>query len=765
MRKQFTPREYQNLIINHEMDLERCAVWASMGTGKTVSTLTALDILYLSGETRPTLVLAPLRVCNSTWPEEAQKWEHLRNIDVIPVTGAEKERLAALKRDASVYAVNYQNIPWLVEHYGAHWPFATVIADEATRLKSFRLRQGGVRAQSLAKVAHTKIKRFVNLTGTPAPNGLQDLWGMQWFIDKGESLGKTYTAFKDRYFRRTADGYGIELSYPTAAEHIYTRLRETCLTVDAKDWFDIKEPIVRNVEVDLPRAARQHYDTLKKELVVQIEQHSITAANAAVKTQKLLQIANGAAYTDPAVEEDEDPRARHYKVLHDAKIEALESIIEESAGMPVLVAYNFRSDLERLLKAFKKAVVLDDNPETLKLWNKGRIPVLLAHPACLHPSTEVLTEFRGWVKITSVLTNERVFDGLEFVTHSGCQYSGFHEVIECFGVTMTPEHKILIQDIWTEAKHVRDSENNRREARYCYKGDDEYLSKMLALRAGIGNTQTECRKTQSQRLNALPEMRKRTIPLPDRDSDMEFLERFAFSFKKLIGQRLRRAWYKPLSRMGRIFELLPRYVAELFRGSNDRTNRREPGLLQRELYLGEHACAAIKQAHYATFALQGGGYSPRGISAANRFESMYPHMSIEPGADSGRSGSRCASVDVSEEQKKAHVYDLVDCGPRNRFLIRNSKGEVFVSHNSAGHGLNLQDGGNILVFFGHNWNLEDRLQIIERIGPVRQMQAGYDRPVFIYNIIARNTVDRLVMDRVESKKTVQEILMENMKRL
>lgn len=463
MRKQFTPREYQKLIIGHQLDLERCGEWASMGMGKTVSTLTALDTLYMSGEAHPTLVLAPLRVCNSTWPEEAQKWEHLRNIDVIPVTGAEKERLNALKKDASVYAVNYQNIPWLVEQYGAHWPFATVVADESTRLKSFRLRQGGVRAQSLAKVAHTKIKRFVNLTGTPAPNGLLDLWGQTWFLDKGERLGKTYTAFSDRWFCRSDDGFSREIRSESAKDEIYNKLRDIYLTVDAKDWFDIKEPIVRNVEVDLPRAARQHYDTLKKELVVQIEQHSITAANAAVKTQKLLQIANGAAYTDPAVEEDDDPRARHYKVLHDAKIEAMESIIEESAGMPVLVAYNFRSDLERLLKAFKKAVVLDDNPETLKLWNKGRIPVLLAHPQ------------------------------------------------------------------------------------------------------------------------------------------------------------------------------------------------------------------------------------------------------------------------------------------------------------SAGHGLNLQDGGNILVFFGHNWNLEDRLQIIERIGPVRQMQAGYDRPVFIYNIIARNTVDKLVMDRVETKKSVQELLMQNMK--
>lgn len=463
MKNEFKPREYQKLIINHVLNTPKSAVWAGMGTGKTVSTLTALDALYLCGESQPALVLAPLRVCNSTWPEEAEKWSHLRDISVTSVTGSEKERLEALKRDTSVYACNYQNVPWLVEHYGAHWPFSTVIADESTRLKSFRLRQGGVRAQALAKVAHTKVKRFINLTGTPAPNGLQDLWGQTWFLDRGERLGKTYTAFMDRWFCRSDDGFGRELRSQSASDEIYNRLRDICLTIDPKDWFDLKEPIVKNVEVTMPQAARRQYDSLKRDLILQIENHTITAANAAVKTQKLLQIANGAAYTDPSVEFDDDPRARNYKILHDAKLEALDSIVEECAGAPVLVAYHFKSDLERIRRAFKSAEVLDGNPETLKRWNKGKIKILCAHPQ------------------------------------------------------------------------------------------------------------------------------------------------------------------------------------------------------------------------------------------------------------------------------------------------------------SAGHGLNLQDGGNILVFFGHNWNLEDRMQITERIGPVRQMQAGYDRPVWIYNIVCRNTVDKLVMDRIETKKSVQELLLQNMK--
>uniref|UniRef100_UPI0006C5DD1C SNF2-related protein n=1 Tax=Xenorhabdus sp. GDc328 TaxID=742178 RepID=UPI0006C5DD1C len=202
MNKPFTPRPYQNLIINHELDMPRCNVWAGMGMGKTVATLTALEDLYMVGmETQPTLVLAPLRVARSTWPDEADKWNHFHNIDVQPIVGNVKERRDALKNtNASVFTTNYDNLVWLVETLGDKWPFATVIADESTRLKSFRLRKGGKRAAALAKVAHKHVRRWVNLTGTPSPNGLVDLWGQSWFIDQGERLGRTYSAFTSRWF-------------------------------------------------------------------------------------------------------------------------------------------------------------------------------------------------------------------------------------------------------------------------------------------------------------------------------------------------------------------------------------------------------------------------------------------------------------------------------------------------------------------------------------------------------------------------------------
>lgn len=374
-RKEFTPRRYQNLIMNHELDLPRCGVWAGMGTGKTVSTLTSLDILELI-EPGPTLILAPLRVAASTWPDEAQKWKHLRNIEVSAVVGNVAERRTALRKPANIFTTNYEQLPWLVEELGDKWPFSKVVADESTKLKSFRLRQGSVRARALGKVAHRHVKRFIQLTGTPSPNGLIDLWGQAWFLDKGIRLGRSFDAFKSRWFQSVqvgADRHAVRLDpFPFAQEQIEDRLRDLCLSIDARDWFDIAEPIVNVVRVELPAKARQMYRDMEREMFLQIGDSEVEAFNAASKTMKCLQLANGAIYTDAA---------GNWSEVHDAKLQALESIIEEAAGMPVLVAYHFKSDLHRLLKAFPKGRHLDKDPQTIRDWNAGKIPVMFAHPA------------------------------------------------------------------------------------------------------------------------------------------------------------------------------------------------------------------------------------------------------------------------------------------------------------------------------------------------------------------------------------------------
>jgi SNF2 family DNA or RNA helicase len=421
-----------------------------MGTGKTVSTLTALDQLALAEPVYPALVLAPLRVARSTWPSEVKKWDHLAHIRFSVITGSPKERLAALKADADVYTMNYENLEWLVETLGDKWPFRTVIADEGSRLKSFRTRQGSKRAKALGKVAHTHVNKFVSLTGTPAPNGLVDLWGQMWFVDRGERLGRTYSAFESRWFTKGWDGFSVKPMAHSQVE-IENAIKDVCVTISG---LPVDEPISNYIYVDLPKDAKALYKDMENIMFAEIEGVGVEAVSAAAKTIKTLQIASGFLYTEEG----------DWKLVHDEKLDALKSIVEEAAGAPILCAYQFKADLERLKKAYPKGRHLDSNPKTIEDWNAGKIPILFAHAA------------------------------------------------------------------------------------------------------------------------------------------------------------------------------------------------------------------------------------------------------------------------------------------------------------SAGHGLNLQDGGNILVFYGKGWSLEEYQQIIERIGPMRQKQAGYDRPVYIHHIIARDTVDEMVLDRLESKRSVQDILLEAMKR-
>lgn len=373
----FQARDYQAAIICHIAGVERCNVWAGMGTGKTVSTLTALDALTMLADPFPALVLAPLRVASSTWPDELRKWSHLNGLRAAVAAGGADPMRAALRQPADIVTINYDNVAALVEHLGDAWPFKTVIADESTKLKSFRLRQGGVRAQALGKVAHKRVKRWVNLTGTPAPNGLRDLWGQAWFLDAGQRLGRTFSAFENRWFMSKQVGnspHARQLTpLPGAQGEIEERLRDLTITVRASDFLDLPPLIENTIEVELPPTARRHYRELEREMfTVLAGGQEVEVFSAAAKTMKCLQAANGAVYTDDL---------GTWKELHDAKLQALASVVEEAAGAPVLVAYHFKSDLARLQRAFPAARTLDSDPRTIRQWNAGQIPVLLAHPA------------------------------------------------------------------------------------------------------------------------------------------------------------------------------------------------------------------------------------------------------------------------------------------------------------------------------------------------------------------------------------------------
>ena len=390
-RRTYAPRPYAAAATNHLNAHERCALWAKPGMGKSVITLTWLDTLHnIVGESAPTLVLAPLRVARDTWTNEVQKWEHLRGLSVVPVIGDAKQRAAALRQDAQVYTTNYETLVWLRDHFqnlGRAWPFRTVVADEATKLKGFRLRQGGVRAQAIGQVAHKHVRRWINLTGTPASNGLEDLWGQTWFLDAGQRLGRTFSAFRDRWFRPIKVGQFNRWA-PTewAQEEIQQRLSDICLTLDPKDWFDLRDPIVNVVYVDLPASAKVKYRELERELFTMIGSTEIEVMNAAARSMKCLQLANGAAYVDP-----ERYGEGAWVEVHGEKLAALEELAEETGDDPLLVTYQFRSDLARLLKRFPDGLDLS-RKDHLEAAKAGKGKLWFGHPASMGHGVDGLQE-------------------------------------------------------------------------------------------------------------------------------------------------------------------------------------------------------------------------------------------------------------------------------------------------------------------------------------------------------------------------------------
>ena len=376
----FTPRPYQLISARHIFDNPRCGLWLPMGMGKTSTCLFAIDALKMVND-HTTLVTAPLRVAQSVWTDEAKKWDNFADLKIVPIVGDAQERKEALREPADIHTINYENIPWLVEQLNGAWPWKNVIADEATKLKSFRLRgrgeiknvkkgSKGIRARSLGKYSFSAVERFIQLSGTPSPNGLKDLWGQLWYLDRGERLGRTFSAFQQRWFTRGFDGFSIE-PLPHAFDQISNAVKDICLSLNVKDWLPVKDPIIVDVPVELPPEAKRLYKQFEREMFMEFEGTEVEAFNAAAKSIKCLQLANGAVYKDDGT----------FLPVHDAKLDALGSVIEEAAGMPVLVAYHFKSDLARLRKRFKDGRELDKNPSTLRDWNKGKIPILFAHPA------------------------------------------------------------------------------------------------------------------------------------------------------------------------------------------------------------------------------------------------------------------------------------------------------------------------------------------------------------------------------------------------
>lgn len=369
----FIPHSYQRYCINRVLTTPALGLFLDMGLGKTVITLTAvMDLKYNRFDINKVLVVAPKKVAESTWAREASKWDHLQLLRISTVLGSATKRVRALNTPADIYVINRENIPWLVEHYRNAWPFDMVIIDE---FSSFKNRQAK-RFKSLSWV-RPHIKRFIGLTGTPAPNGLLDLWAQVFLLDGGQRLGKNITGFRERYFepdQRTRDRVFTYAPKAGADNAIQNLIGDICVSMKAEDYLELPDITYNTISVVLDSKADKAYKKLEEEMLLQVDESTIDAGSAAVLTNKLLQLCNGAVY-------DEE---RNVVPIHDCKIEAFNELVEGLNGKPALVFYSFQHDKERIKKALAKT---DLRVRELKTdqdqvdWNNQEIDILLAHPA------------------------------------------------------------------------------------------------------------------------------------------------------------------------------------------------------------------------------------------------------------------------------------------------------------------------------------------------------------------------------------------------
>lgn len=369
----FVPHNYQVYCIKRIITDPAIALFLDMGLGKTAVTLTAInDLKYNRFEISKALVIAPKRVAETTWSREAQKWDHLKHLRISKVLGSSKQRIRAINTPADVYIINRENVAWLADYYRNSWPFDLVVIDESS---SFKNRQSK-RFKAL-KLVRGRIRRIVELTGTPAPNTLIDLWAQIYLLDGGERLGKTIGGFRERYFspdKRSRTQIFTYKPKEDAQAAIQTAIADICVSMKAEDYLELPPIISVDVPVVLDKQSLKRYKQLEHDMLLEIDDETIDAGTAAVLSNKLLQLCNGAVYT-------EDHEAVE---IHDCKLEAFTECIEGLNGQPALVFYNFQHDRDRIVKRLAKSglvVKVYKGPQEEKEWNSGEIDVLLAHPA------------------------------------------------------------------------------------------------------------------------------------------------------------------------------------------------------------------------------------------------------------------------------------------------------------------------------------------------------------------------------------------------
>lgn len=359
---------YQQQAVDFIKATPNCALWLDMGLGKTVSTLTAIADLVAGKEVKRVLIIGPLRVALSTWPNEIKLWRHLKALEINQLAGVSaKVREARAKcLDFEINVINREMVPWLVQFWGQKWPYDMVVIDESSAFKSTQAK----RWRALRSVL-PKIKRVVELTATPASNNLIDVWPQIYLMDRGERLGKTKGIFLEKFCRQVGNPQWNQWEVkPERKEALYRAIADVVCRMKAEDYLDVPDRIDSVIQITLAGNTLSQYRALQSEFILSLESGEITAVNAAVQANKLLQLCNGAMYLDEG----------GWEVLHNEKLDALTEIVEQTSE-PILVAYQFKSDLARLQERFPKAVALGKDPATIDEWNKGRIPMLLAHPA------------------------------------------------------------------------------------------------------------------------------------------------------------------------------------------------------------------------------------------------------------------------------------------------------------------------------------------------------------------------------------------------
>lgn len=806
-------------MVEFGLNVPRCNLLARMGMGKSSPVLAVIDTRMLAGEVNKTLLLAPLRVARSTWPDESSKWSQFQHLRVgflehwtpeeetylraltvawkaeakeDKATARDAHRVAAQLQPAArdsrlaiidrldIQTVNYEVAPQFVAILQGSRPFQMGVADEATKLKSFRLLQGGRRAQAISQVAH-EMPFWMNLSGGIVPNGLANLWGPMHFIDKGARLGRTYDAFESRWFgyQRASDAVNAHktritrIAFPHAQTEILERIKDVSLALNPKDWFDIKDPIVERVYVDLPPEARKKYREMERDMFTHIAGHDIEAFASSGKVIK-----------------------------------------------------------------------------------------------CIAEGTEVLTD-AGWLPIESVTSVHKVWDGEEWVSTLGSVCNGYTSVVECWGVQMTPDHRVMTAFGWREAQEILSAQPIKRhdrpsvrlpdrdsQGRVCAAivGEECESNVVVPLRVRRGGRSywgvVENELPRSQEVLRLPSGRDAGRSVGHaRDDGAPRLERVERSEGPLHEPQeqglaqLRRPRYSDLHKVALfVREVLGRHVSGLGPWFDPRPERRERELHAEELSMGDFRSTG--QQHPVQHSDQDSERRDDCRSGSARVRGEEDHPLQAPGA----------RLESQGRSRSARVYDIVNAGPRHRFVVRGSAGSLlvhnclqlangavytgseeqverdishwvpahdekldalesiisendgevilvayhfkpdlarlkkrfpqgrhidtkkdedafkrgeiplaFVHPQSIGHGVDgFQNVCHIIVFFAITFDLDPHDQVVERIGPMRQMQAGFDREVMVYLILARGTVDEIVDERLVKKRAVQDATMDSL---